>query len=53
MIGKVKSGMGILFLENSTYEGCWRNNLIERGAEITKEGIYKGTFLNYLKEGKG
>jgi len=49
MIGKVKSGMGILFLQSSTYEGFWKNNNIEKGAEITNEGIYKGTFVNYLK----
>lgn len=46
MVGKVRSGLGILFTHEACFEGLWKANYKIRGAEITKEGIYKGHFHN-------
>lgn len=46
MIGKHKQGMGILITPKSCFEGLWKNNEKVKGVEITRSGIYHGTYLN-------
>lgn len=53
MIGKKKSGIGILITHTSCFEGVWKNNQRVRGVEITTEGIYKGGYVNDFREGRG
>jgi len=44
MIGKKKSGVGILITTFNCFEGSWKNNQKIKGVEISKKGVYKGYY---------
>lgn len=53
MIGKDKDGLGIFITPRLCFQGSWKKNQRVNGIEITKNGIYKGSYKNNKKEGQG
>lgn len=52
--GHKRQGMGVMVTEEWIFEGCFDRGQKTRGAEMTYDGIYRGTFnAAGQREGKG
>ena len=45
--------MGVFLKKNHLLEGIWENDVLIEGVDKNSNGIYKGTFLEGKRSGKG
>ena len=53
MLDNKKNGLGVFLKKNLLLEGIWENNVLREGVSKNVSGLYKGTFLEGKRSGKG
>jgi hypothetical protein len=48
-----RNGKGIMVTERTIYEGSYKDDLKTYGCERNIDGVYRGQFVNGLREGYG